>query len=530
MYNETDWRKNRTTRKPDEENKFYANPNIGDIMKPKESRPPGTAPATARQTRMNANPEHAYAAGTKASGAQPRKATVSTTQHDMEIAQLQDELVNTPMMSEQKKWKIEDKITKLKAERDVLNWKNSRPAAPTVENYETQMRYFDDLWNQSQDAILSGLRKDTVKQGSDEWYDLLKKGDDILEQRNAYNRSMMGLLDGQKAQTASERAAQTGGGTRGFILDDDSEQPEQASEKDEENSNLMNGAINTINNVGKWVYDAVTGGIKWVQDNADAIREAQEAEDAERNMLLGTSMSKLSMEDLASREALEIALITEGLEQWREEELNKISEDIEGFYRVMIEEDIDNQYEKQVAEGTKEINEKFYICREYVELGLSDLYNLIYEKDTLQGEQEVDTSIIEITYEAPSKLEKNKPTLHGEIVKSETLETVEDVNRAYVEIMSGRYNGIDFIEGTQRIINLLSEINIVNLNDIIPKKVQGCDAFGRLIYFEMGYRIVTKDRTFSIGDQYWNEIEYYIYNQNDKEVLHDCYITLRGIS
>ena len=220
MYNEKDWRKNRTTRKTGEENKFYTKPNIGDIIKPKESRPPGTAPATARQTRMNANPEHAYAAGTKASGAQPKRMTVSTNQHDMDIAQLQDELVNTPMMSEQKKWKIEDKITKLKAERDVLKWKNSHPSGPTVENYETQMRYFDDLWNQNQDVIVNGLRKDTVKQGSDEWYDLLKKGDDILEQRNAYNRSMMGLLDGQKAVTAQESAAtQTGGGRRSVSLD-----------------------------------------------------------------------------------------------------------------------------------------------------------------------------------------------------------------------------------------------------------------------------------------------------------------------
>ena len=47
-------------------------------------------------------------------------------------------------------------------------------------------------------------------------------------------------------------------------LCDDSEQPEQASEKDEENSNLMNGVINTVNNVGKWAYDAVASGAKFV--------------------------------------------------------------------------------------------------------------------------------------------------------------------------------------------------------------------------------------------------------------------------
>ena len=82
------------------------------------------------------------------------------------------------------------------------------------------MRYYDDLWNQNQDALVNGLRKDTVKQGSGEWYTLLKKGDDILEQRNAYNKGMMGMLDGEKAVTAQESAAtQTGGGTRSVSLD-----------------------------------------------------------------------------------------------------------------------------------------------------------------------------------------------------------------------------------------------------------------------------------------------------------------------
>ena len=40
-------------------------------------------------------------------------------------------------------------------------------------------------------------------QGSDEWYELFKKGDDLLAMKDAYNRGMMGLLDGEKAQTAN---------------------------------------------------------------------------------------------------------------------------------------------------------------------------------------------------------------------------------------------------------------------------------------------------------------------------------------
>ncbi len=69
------------------------------------------------------------------------------------------------------------------------------------------MRYYDDLWNQNQDVMVNELGNDTVKQGSDEWYALLKKGDDILERKNAYNKGMMGLLDGQKAVTAKVYSA-----------------------------------------------------------------------------------------------------------------------------------------------------------------------------------------------------------------------------------------------------------------------------------------------------------------------------------
>ncbi len=52
-----------------------------------------------------------------------------------------------------------------------------------------------------------------------QFHTLLKKGDDILERKNEYNKGMMGLLDGQKAVTASERAAIQSGGSRSGSLD-----------------------------------------------------------------------------------------------------------------------------------------------------------------------------------------------------------------------------------------------------------------------------------------------------------------------
>ena len=82
-----------------------------------------------------------------------------------------------------------------------------------------QKSYYDRLWQQNQDVIVNGLGNGTLEQGSDEWYALFKKGDDLLAMKGAYNRGMMGQLDGQKAVTAEEQAATSSRGRRSAGLD-----------------------------------------------------------------------------------------------------------------------------------------------------------------------------------------------------------------------------------------------------------------------------------------------------------------------
>ena len=101
----------------------------------------------------------------------------------------------------------------------MLDWKAANAGTPTVENYEAQKSYYDRLWQQNQDAIVNGLGNGTLEQGSDEWYALLEKGDDLLAMKDAYNKGMMGLLDGQKAVTAEEQAATKTGGGKSVSLD-----------------------------------------------------------------------------------------------------------------------------------------------------------------------------------------------------------------------------------------------------------------------------------------------------------------------
>ncbi len=96
-----------------------------------------------------------------------------------------------------------------------MDWKAASTDAPTQENYQAQIDYYDRLWQQNQDAIVNGLGNGTLEQGSGEWYALFKKGDDLLAMKDAYNRGMMGQLDGQKAQTAEEQAEQTATSSRG---------------------------------------------------------------------------------------------------------------------------------------------------------------------------------------------------------------------------------------------------------------------------------------------------------------------------
>ena len=113
-----------------------------------------------------------------------------------------------------------------------------------------QKSYYDRLWQQNQDAIVNGLSNGTLEQGSDEWYALFKKGDDLLAMKDAYNRGMMGQVDGQKAVTAEEQAAATtAGGGRSVSLDANDaavfDVDDEGSEK-EDAKKIVNDTYNEI--------------------------------------------------------------------------------------------------------------------------------------------------------------------------------------------------------------------------------------------------------------------------------------------
>jgi hypothetical protein len=164
-------------------------------------------PITQQSEQMREHPEHAYGIGQYSPSAEQQKPaaipSAAGSAKGREIAQLQDTLVNNPGMSAREKSQVQEKINNLTAEKEVLDWKDANPGTPTVESYEAQKGYYDRLWQQNQDAIVNGLGNGTLKQGSDEWYELFKKGDDLLAMKDAYNRGMMGQLDGDKAKTAN---------------------------------------------------------------------------------------------------------------------------------------------------------------------------------------------------------------------------------------------------------------------------------------------------------------------------------------
>ena len=166
-------------------------------------------PKTQQSAQMRTNPGHAYGIGQFGTKAEQPKPTIvpgaAGSAKGREIMQLQDTLVHNPGMSDREKNQVQEKISSLAAEKEVLDWKDANPGTPTVENYEAQKSYYDRLWQQNQDAIVNGLGNGTLEQGSDEWYALFKKGDDLLAMKDAYNRGMMGQLDGQKAQAAEEQ-------------------------------------------------------------------------------------------------------------------------------------------------------------------------------------------------------------------------------------------------------------------------------------------------------------------------------------
>jgi hypothetical protein len=103
------------------------------------------------------------------------------------------------------------------------------------------------------------------------------------------------------------------------------------SNPSDNNSNVFDDIIGAVSNVGKWVYDSVTGGIKWVQDNADAIREAQEAkreaEEAEKKELM----------DSLEGDYAQIAPALESMIDILDEENGEVKDKIEALFEDMLD-------------------------------------------------------------------------------------------------------------------------------------------------------------------------------------------------
>ncbi len=381
----------------------------------------------------------------------------------------------------------------------------------------------NEMWQQNQDAIVNGLGNGTLEQGSDEWYALFKKGDDLLAMKDAYNRGMMGQLDGEKAQTAEEQAeaATTGGGTKPGM--DDGEEENQTPDEQEEDSNPISdflgnfpeNILGTISDAGKWVFDAVTGGVKWVQDNAEAIKDVYQQAEEEGERILETPLGELTLEELEKRKELEIEQTEEELEKLMEDELSEYNENSENYLVGFTKDALNNKYNRILDNAVKEIEERFAKYEDEIE-----------EKAPENGDVITDTSGIKLTYNVLplTNRENEDATLHGEVSSSKVIETREEANEIFSSIINGRYdgfNGLGFIEK----VTDLTPLDFINLEEI-PKRTRGYDAFGRPVYIEVGYEIMTFDRTFSIDDQMLCEIEYFIYDNEGKEVLHDCYIEI----
>ena len=248
--------------------------------------------------------------------------------------------MNNLDITDSEKCQTQEKLNNLTAEKEVLDWKDANPGTPTVESYEAQKGYYDRLWKQNQDAIVNGLGNGTLKQGSDEWYELFKKGDDLLAMKDAYNRGMMGQLDGDKAQASEEQA--TAGGEQ-----------EQA------------------------------GNIKpypWLPDEKDENSEetikpypwSPDDEYAEKLRLLEMPISLLTLDELEQRKEIEIEQVNDELDSWKVNELKKISEETNDWFRKFFEDGVEKQYDRKLKQAIKELNKEY---KPYIEEPADEIFN-----------------------------------------------------------------------------------------------------------------------------------------------------------
>ena len=224
--------------------------------------------------------------------------------------------------------------------------------------------------------------------------------------------------------------------------------------------------------------------------------------EAEYQRLTETPLLELTLTELEAREQIELGKIKEVLDSEKEAELAKVESEAE---REFIEKMYDRKYEMAATN----IEDQFTSLREAF-----DEIELI--------EKTGDTKNMKLTYENQSPL--MKANLIGEQTETRVLVSSQDVANLYNEIIDANYGS----EGALWLVDYSLGMVTQGISDMIDfdfSPSRSTDVFGRSLYIEKGYSIKKVSRELS-GNNAWTEIEFFIYDNDENEIYHDCYIYL----
>ena len=301
-------------------------------------------PITQQSEQMREHPEHAYGIGQYSPAAEQQKPAAipgaAGSAKGREIMNLQDTLVHNPGMSAREKSQVQEKINDLTAEKNVLDWKDANSGRPTQENYQKQIDYYNRLITQAQDDMVNALGSGNVSTGDEKWYEYHDKVDELVMQRDAYNRGMMGLLDGDKTQTAEKQV--TAGGEQGQA-GNIKPYPWLPDEKDENSEDTIKP-------------------YPWSPDGKYA----------EKLRLLEVPISLLTLDELEQRKEIEIEQVNDKLDSWKVNELKKTSEETNDWFRKFFEDGVEKQHDRKLKQAIKELNKEY---KPYIEEPADEIFN-----------------------------------------------------------------------------------------------------------------------------------------------------------
>ena len=73
------------------------------------------------------------------------------------------------------KWKLDDELQKLKAENEVILWKNNQIHPPTNQAYDAKKRYYNDRINKAADDYLNEYGGKDSEETKTAWADYQNK-------------------------------------------------------------------------------------------------------------------------------------------------------------------------------------------------------------------------------------------------------------------------------------------------------------------------------------------------------------------